>query len=62
MAYFVRCTRIYIHALQQVVPLTIFFSKIDVRTTFQNIFARFVLRSAIALPVSPEVDALIDGE
>jgi len=35
---------------------------IDARTTFPNISAEFVLRSAIALPVPPEVDALIDDE
>jgi len=35
---------------------------IDARTTFPNISAEFVLRSAIALSVSPEVDALIDDE
>jgi len=35
---------------------------IDARTTFPNISADFVLRSAMALPVSPEVDALINDE
>ena len=35
---------------------------IDARATFRNISAEFVVRSAIALPVSPEVDALIDDE
>ena len=38
------------------------FCMIYARTTFPNISAEFVLRSAIALPVSPEVDALIDDE
>ena len=38
------------------------FCMIDARTTFPNISAEFVLRSAIALPVPPEVDALIDDE
>jgi len=35
---------------------------IDASTAFPNISADFVLRSAIALPVSPEVDALKDDE
>jgi len=42
--------------------LTMLFCMIDARTTFPNISAEFVLRSAIALPFSPDVDALIDDE
>jgi len=60
MTYLVGCN---IHlCVTTGLPLTMLFCMIDARTTFPNISADFVLRSAMALPVSPEVDALINDE